>query len=75
MAGFFPLAASERLKKRVIGWKFLPATSPVASVHCRLTMLVHLSLFTCAFCTVHCRSVCLIDYSLVCVCGTCESGL
>jgi hypothetical protein len=31
-AVFVPLAASERLKKRVIGWKFLPGTSPVASV-------------------------------------------
>ena len=31
-AVFAPLAASERLKKRVIGWKFLPGTSPVASV-------------------------------------------
>ena len=29
---FVPLAASERLKKRVIGWKFLPGTRPVASV-------------------------------------------
>ena len=27
-AVFVPLAASERLKKRVIGWKFLPGTSP-----------------------------------------------
>jgi hypothetical protein len=32
------------------------------------------SLFICAFYTVHCRSVCLIDYSLVCVCGTYEFG-
>jgi zinc transporter ZupT len=31
-AVFVPLAASERLKKRVIGWKFLQGTSPVASV-------------------------------------------
>ena len=44
-------------------------------VHCRLTMLVHLSLFTCIFFyTVHCRFVCLIDYSLVCVCGIGESA-
>jgi hypothetical protein len=44
-------------------------------VHCRLTMLVHLSLFTCIFFyTVHCRFVCLIDYSLVCACGIGESA-
>ena len=77
---FVPLAASERLKKRVIGWKFLPGTSPVASVLGYSLRSLSLdsppiSLFTCAFCTVHCRSVCLIDYSLVCVCGTYESGL
>jgi hypothetical protein len=81
-AVFVPLAASERLKKRVIGWKFLPGTSPVASVpgyslrSLSLDYASHLSLFTCVFYTVHCRSVCLIDYvySLVCVCGTCEWG-
>ena len=79
-AVFVPLAASERLKKRVIGWKFLPGTSPVASVpgySLRSLSLDYASppiAFHLRFCTVHCRSVCLIDYSLVCVCGTCESG-
>jgi hypothetical protein len=78
-AVFAPLAASERLKKRVIGWKFLPGTSPVASVpgyslrslslgYASPPIALHLRFLHCSL------PVCLIDYSLVCVCVVFENG-